>query len=236
VQSCLISNCNEAFTHSGGPLSQTVSDCVMLDNVAGDVVAPANCVSIFNRCWFKGKATASQYKFSETTSNTTYNYCLFDMSRNTGQSQAQFTVSDGQTYMNNCTFYGGPSQIGAFTVNSTAGLTATNCIFNSLWRVAFITAPGTFALDHCILSSFVITNWTSMMASVSTNAPLFSNAAGADYSLASGAPAIGAGVNVGLSLDLNNKRVGNPPSLGAYEFLTYATNSLVNAVIRNGKM
>jgi hypothetical protein len=54
--------------------------------------------------------------------------------------------------------------------------------------------------------------------------PLFTNGSGSyslatDFELHAGSPAIGAGVNVGLTTDYAGNAVKNPPSIGAYEFV-----------------
>ena len=53
-----------------------------------------------------------------------------------------------------------------------------------------------------------------------TTNPLFTNYAGNDYSLQSGSPAIGTGVNAGYSTDILAHAVSNPPDRGAYQFLS----------------
>jgi hypothetical protein len=218
VQSCLISNCNEAFTHSGGNLFQTVNDCVILDNVLGDnVLGAANCYSVFNRCWFKGKVSSSQYKFSETISNTVFNYCLFDASLNTSQSSPQITVSSGPLVMNNCVLYGGQNQVGAITINAGATLAMTNCIIFDWWRMAFITDPGTLTLDHCITNSIVTGTQTVVVNQVSTSDPKFASASSKNFHILPTSPALKTGLNLGLTLDLEDVAVGNPPNVGVYE-------------------
>ncbi len=47
--------------------------------------------------------------------------------------------------------------------------------------------------------------------------PLFKNAAGGDYTLQSGSPAINAGTDVGLSHDINGNPIVGAPDIGAYE-------------------
>ena len=50
--------------------------------------------------------------------------------------------------------------------------------------------------------------------------PHFFNAAGGDYTLNSSSPAKWAGANIGLKSDYSGKSVHNPPSIGAYEYIS----------------
>jgi hypothetical protein len=231
---CTISNCLEAFKNACTGLTLKVNDTVMVDNGTGDVDSLDGCVATFQRCWFKGKTTSSSYAFLKAcTSPVTMNYCLFDASRITGNSNPQITC-DGTTVLNNCVLYGGTGVDGAATVNAGGTLAMTNSIISSWWRAAFLTAPGTFIMDHCITNNITLPIFTTSANVVSTADPLFIAPNSGNFHLQSTSAAIKTGLNLGYSLDLDNSRVFNPPSLGVYEFSTYTTNVLVNAVIRNG--
>jgi hypothetical protein len=65
-----------------------------------------------------------------------------------------------------------------------------------------------------ISSSVTVTNDT-VDAPINDD-PLFVSSS--DFHLQSGSPAIGAGVDVGLLTDYDNRTVGNPPEIGAYEY------------------
>jgi uncharacterized repeat protein (TIGR02059 family) len=68
-----------------------------------------------------------------------------------------------------------------------------------------------------------------------TSNPLFVSAAAKDFHLQSSSPAIGAGIDVGLSADFDGNAYGNPPNMGCYSStgvapsLTYISSVIENA-------
>jgi hypothetical protein len=232
VSGCTISNCLEAFVNSCTGLQLKVLDTVMGDNGTGDIEGLDGCTGTFERCWFKGKATSAAYAFIKgSIQPVTMDYCLFDASRITAQASPQITI-DSATIMNNCVLYGNGD--GALTVDAGGTLAMTNSIISSWWRAAFITAPGTFTLDHCITNTITTGTQTTVANMVSTADPKFVAPTSSDFHLQSTSPAIRTGLNIGLSLDLDDHVVANPPSVGVYEYGASQVIISGNIIFLNG--
>ena len=232
VSGCTVSNCLEAFKNSCTGLTLKVLDTVMTDNGTGDVDALDGCVGTFERCWFKGKTTTGSYAFIKAcTQPVTMDYCLFDATRITANVANPQITLDSATIMNNCVIYGNGN--GNMNVDAGGTLVMTNSIISSWWRAAFITAPGTLTLDHCITNAITTGTQTVNVNKIAGD-PLFVAPNSGDFHLQSGSPAIGTGLNLGYTLDLADNPVANPPDLGVYQFLFPKTTVFTNAINING--
>jgi len=95
---------------------------------------------------------------------------------------------------------------------------------------------GLYIFDDTGTGTVTITNWTNNDVFADTDYinfpggdptgsngnisvdPLLTNPANADFTLTSASPAIGAGVDVSLTLDYEGNLINNPPSIGAYAY------------------
>jgi len=236
IKNCTISNCLEAFKNSGAPMTIVVSDCTMVNN-GHDVDSLDGAVGTFTRCRFLGRSDSTAWSFVKASvTNQTYSYCLFDCSRSSsGQSGPAVTVQAQTTVFNNCVFYGGASggDIGSMTVSDGATCNMTNCIINRWWRGAFLGTGSVLNMDHCMTNT-VSTGSQTVNVNKVAGTPSFVNA-GSDFHLNAGSAAIGAGLNLGIALDLDNSAVVNPPSLGVFEFGARLTKQLSGKVQISGK-
>lgn len=223
IESCTISNCLEAFKNSGTSMSITANGITMVNN-GGDVDDLTDCPATFSRCQFLGRSDGTTWAFFKAnTSQVSFNYCTFDGSRSSGGVAAPQFVAQGPTFINNCVFYGGGN--GNMVVNAGQTLTATNCIFSSWWRAAFVDTGGAFNADHCIFNA-ITTGTRTSTHQVSTSDPLFVSA-GSDFHLQAASPAVASGIAIGLTLDLGGINVRNPPAVGAYEYPPYNSGAFV---------
>lgn len=230
IDSCVISNCLVAFKNSGSDLAITANEIVM-ENNGNDIDALDVCPATFNRCRFLGRSDSATWAFFKAnTSTVTFNYCTFDGSRSTGATGAPQFVVNSPTFINNCVFYAGGK--GDMVVNAGKTLTATNCIFSSWYRGAYVDTGGAFNADHCIF--YAITTGTRTSANEVSGDPLFV-ASGTDFHLRSGSPAIRAGIYIGGGIDLDGLSMHNPPDLGAYKYGSIARASNVRVGMIRGK-
>lgn len=121
--------------------------------------------------------------------------------------------------------------------------TVTNCnIKNNIFSIArergliigFTASPLKFLMDNNIYDEFTtfaqnedtdvvyddLAEWQAASGRDASSLyadPIFIGAA--DFRLSAGSPAIGAGVDVGLTEDYNGETVGDPPEIGAYEYV-----------------
>jgi hypothetical protein len=89
------------------------------------------------------------------------------------------------------------------------------------------------------LTNGSVVNYPLTSTEISTQSIIWVNTSlvnplGWDYHLTPTSPAIGKGVNVNLTRDLDNIIVSNPPEIGIYEYVQTTTNvSKTNSVIEN---
>lgn len=185
---------------------------------------------------------ASGSLFTEDCSNNTVQYslfydnaatgCLFDRGDNNlvhdcaawGNTSGFRSDRTTNTKWYHLTAYGNTTRnYGVGTNGQSTGTLITNCI-------AFRAAAETNLSDDNG-STFTITTCINI-AAADTNAtdPLFTNAAGDDFTLQSGSPARDAGTNLGISPDLagNTRPQGSAVDIGAYEYVTAAVPSIIS--------
>jgi uncharacterized repeat protein (TIGR02059 family) len=147
----------------------------------------------------------------------------------------------GQTYIWNNVFIG-PSQLGQCcleiqAMNGQSHADVRNNIFYSTGRRELEIENGQSAA-YVTLYNNCFYNATSNMGygtDYITSNPLFVSAAAKDFHLQSSSPAIGAGIDVGLSADFDGNAYGNPPNMGCYSStgvapsLTYISSVIENA-------
>lgn len=239
VANCTFTNNRSAINNSGTAMAMTVNDCIFQNNGDGsggfgDIDALDTGINVFNRCHFNGRLDGvAMAFFKATTSPTTFNYCIFDASHSASVSGQSIGI-DGANNFNNCVFYGGSGK-GSFSIATTGTLGMTNCIVQDWWRMAIISGSGIVNMDHCITNS-ITTGTQTVNANKVAGDPLFANAVAGNFNLTAGSPAIRAGLNIGLTTDLDGHGVANPPSIGAYEFIVGPTVSFSGNAAFSGRI
>jgi hypothetical protein len=233
MEGSTIKDCAQGINHSGTAMEMTVNDCVFTNNLS-DLANLSVTVSSINRCRFDGRADGTGWKFVDGADSTVeMNFCLFDASRASSTSAPSFGVSGTVFTLRNCTFYG--NGMGTISVTADGTLNATNCIWSSWWRAAYIYEGGEFNAEHCLFYDVDIKATTSNQNEL-TSDPLFTNAGARNYTLQAGSPALNAGLWLGAATDLAGVIVLNPPNLGAYEDYTgpYRRGTIGRGTIMKG--
>jgi hypothetical protein len=219
VRNCVFSGNRCTFGGGAGYIftaQATFTDCTFDSNEGGSyggAFDTNNVTSTFTRCVFRNNG-AVRAGAVETygAGNTTYVNCLFTGNRSTGSGGGAalwIGVSSSVVTARNCTFSANVATSVAGGVNTTSGgtLNAANCIF---WAN---TGPGGTTAANQVnagggtnsVSWSVVQGGFTGTGNTSTN-PLFTNAAGGDYTLGAASPAIDAGSNslvpAGTTVDL----------------------------------
>ena len=219
VRNCVFSANRCTFGGGAGYIftaQAAFTDCTFDSNEGGSyggAFDTNNVTSTFTRCIFRNNG-AARAGAVETygAGNTTYVNCLFTGNRSTGTGGGAalwIGVSSSVVTARNCTFSANVATSVAGGVNTTSGgtLNAANCIF---WAN---TGPGGTTAANQVnagggsnsVSWSVVQGGFTGTGNTSTN-PLFTNAAGGDYTLGAASPAIDAGSNslvpAGTTVDL----------------------------------
>lgn len=236
VYSCTISNCSQGINHSGTDIWMVMEDTTFVDNTTSDIDGMTICPATFRRCKFLGRAGGTfTFLKGDTTGTTTFQYCTFNASQGSGLSDGAFTPQGANTVnLLNCVFYGG-GVAGNMSLASTVSMNMTNCIIDHWWRAASLAAGAVLNMDHCITNSITTGTITSNTSKIAAD-PLFVGASTGNFHLQAGSPAIRAGINIGLTTDLDGHGVANPPSIGAYEFIVGPTISFSGNAVFSGRI
>lgn len=232
VTNCTVKNCSQGVNNSGTAMKMVISSCTFSNNSSADIGPVSLCDTLVDRCHFDGRVNASWKVVDAGESNTVFKYCLFDISRSGSAAAAEFNGSPNTVYLN-CTFYGG-SNYGKLLGFVGDSINLTNCIFDGFWKVAE-GSNGPVNMDHCVNYNLTFKTPTVNVSEI-TSDPLFVNAGTANFHLQAGSPAIRAGLNIGLTPDLDGHAVANPPSIGAYEFITGPTISFSGNTVFSGRI
>ncbi len=154
------------------------------------------------------------------TNNTVYKNDLMSWGGNHfGNHEGRLTSFTGNVVKNNI-FTGGNNSHGALYIENIPNIELTNDITNNLYKcrdgsnvVIVDTTMGPITYD-----SFDQLWLPFHRGSIAAD-PLFSNAAGGDYTLATGSPAINAGHHFADTVDILGNLVGSSPDMGACEHI-----------------
>lgn len=158
-----------------------------------------------------------------------------DLYKNGGAAQAEINILDNVTALtikNNIFWATNTRRTLSIQTNQTG---TVNIDYNLHWSDSVGGDPG-------IRYGSVYPTWVQWRSwgydthGVNAN-PLFTNAAGNDFTLQSSSPAIDNGTNVGLTTDFAGNPVpsGNAPDIGAYEY-QFITTPIAHISIMNGKI
>lgn len=217
-----IHNNVNAFNNSGTGGTLVCNGVDFYENSNADLDDLGTWNSTFYGCRFLGFPTATTWSVYKGSSGgtTRFQYCFFDLSGGASTTQPSFTLNASAIEFSNNTIYGGASSTRGHFAWVAGTVRATN---NIVYRVTrYINLLGGNFESRNDLYYAVPSNANSTNSAISgaiNSDPLFTNAAGSDFTLTSiSSPAYNAALDIDLVLDLAGNAVGNSPDIGAYEY------------------
>lgn len=211
---CIFSGNSQGINTSsyGGGVTVTANDCLFYDNGLNDILTDDAAILTVNRSRFSGMSVANH---KAVDGHGTYNYCLFDLSQS-AQTRTQISCSypGKTTALNNCTIWGNGN--GGLTVASNAAIALRNCVVYQVWRAGYIGAGGAITAENCSLYGVAVKNLSSNTGEIPGDPQLTSPASG-QFEPLPASPLVNAGLDLGMSSDIEGNSLIGLPDVGAWE-------------------